>query len=134
MTKQIFERFDAHELTDGMLDEAAQLFNENYGVWGEHPTNSKSHPRLGKLGLPTLISDIDSRIGSRVKLSKNRIRAQYLPGNASCAYVKVTVEDRLAGNAFACRWSYQGKIVCWVIQLVVHRDFREYGLVVGLLN
>jgi hypothetical protein len=27
-----------------------------------------------------------------------------------------------------------GKIVCWVTQLVVHRDFRERGLAVGLLN
>ncbi len=74
------------------------------------------------------------RIGSRVKLSKNRLRAQYLPDNASCSYVRVTVEDRLAGNAFACRWSYHNKTVCWVTQLVVHSDFRERGLAAGLLN
>ena len=69
-----------------------------------------------------------------MKLSKNRLRAQYLPGNVSCSYVRVTVEDRLAGNAFACRWSYQDKTVCWVTQLVVHSDFRERGLAAGLLN
>jgi hypothetical protein len=69
-----------------------------------------------------------------VRLSKNRLRAQYLPDNATCSYVRVTVEDRLAGNAFACRWSYKDKIVCWVTQLVVHSDFRERGLAVGLLN
>jgi hypothetical protein len=69
-----------------------------------------------------------------VRLSKNRLRAQCLPDNATCSYVRVTVEDRLAGNAFACRWSYKDKIVCWVTQLVVHNDFRERGLAVGLLN
>jgi hypothetical protein len=69
-----------------------------------------------------------------VRLSKNRLRAQCLPDTASCSYVRVTVEDRLAGNAFACRWSYKDKIVCWVTQLVVHIDFRERGLAIGLLN
>jgi hypothetical protein len=69
-----------------------------------------------------------------VRLSKNRLRARYLPDNVTCSYVRVTVEDRLAGNAFACRWSYKDKIVCWVTQLVVHSDFRERGLAVCLLN
>jgi hypothetical protein len=69
-----------------------------------------------------------------VRLSKNRLRAQYLLDNATCSYVRVTVEDRLAGNVFACRWSYKDKTVCWVTQLVVHSDFRERGLAVGLLN
>ena len=73
-------------------------------------------------------------IGTRVKLSKSRLRAQYLPANTHCFYVRVTVEDRLAGNAFACRWTYQDKIICWVTQLVVHSEFRERGLAFGLLN
>jgi hypothetical protein len=50
MAKQLFERFDGRELTDDMLDEAAQLFNENYGIWGEDPTNPESSPKPGKLG------------------------------------------------------------------------------------
>jgi len=35
---------------------------------------------------------------------------------------------------FACRWVANGKTVCWVTQLVVHRDYRERGLATGLLN
>lgn len=50
MAKRVFETFDGHELTDDMLDEAAQLFNENYGIWGEDPTNPGSCPKPGKLG------------------------------------------------------------------------------------
>ena len=40
----------------------------------------------------------------------------------------------LAGNAFACRWVYDNKTVCWVTQLVVHQDYRERGLAMCLLN
>ena len=50
MTKQVFEGFDGRELTDDMLEEAAELFNENYGVWGEDPTNPGPTPKPGRLG------------------------------------------------------------------------------------
>ncbi|KAI9834407.1 MAG: hypothetical protein M1819_003018 [Sarea resinae] len=46
----------------------------------------------------------------------------------------VTVDDHLAGNAFACRWQYNDKSVLWITQLVVDRDYRERGLALGLLN
>jgi hypothetical protein len=54
MAKQVFERFNGTELTDHMLEEAAQLFNENYGIWGEDPTNPRPAPKPGKLGSPTI--------------------------------------------------------------------------------
>lgn len=47
MAKQLFETFDGHELTDTMLKEAAKLFNENYGIWGEDPTNPRPIPKPG---------------------------------------------------------------------------------------
>ncbi|KAF2453011.1 hypothetical protein BDY21DRAFT_417402 [Lineolata rhizophorae] len=50
------------------------------------------------------------------------------------SYVRVSVNGRLAGNAFACRWAVDGMTICWVTQLVVHRDYRERGLASGLLN
>jgi hypothetical protein len=33
--KKVYEGFKSDEVTDEMLDEAAKLFSENYGVWGE---------------------------------------------------------------------------------------------------
>ncbi len=48
--------------------------------------------------------------------------------------MRVTVDGYLAGNAIACRWMYEKKTVCWVTQLVVHQDYRERGLAMGLLN
>ncbi|KAL2417770.1 hypothetical protein ABEF95_010206 [Exophiala dermatitidis] len=118
MAKRVFETFDGREVTDAMLTEAAVLFNENYGIWGTDPTHSRSVPRQG----------------SRVKLSKDRLRAQCLPENVDCLYARVTVAGHLAGNAFACRWRVQNKTVCWITQLVVHSDHRERGLAMGLLN
>ena len=50
MAKQVFETFDGRELTDDMLEEAAELFNENYGIWGEDPTNPGPTPKPGRLG------------------------------------------------------------------------------------
>ena len=61
------------------------------------------------------------------------VTVMYHPRDTTAA-TRVTVDGRLAGNAFACRWQYQDKTVCWVTQLVVHRDFRERGLGSGLLN
>lgn len=134
MAKQVFEKFDGRELTDSMLEEAARLFSENYGIWGADPTTSRPTPKPGKSHETSLVVFTDLRIGSRVRLSKNRLRAQCLPDNVTCSYVRVTIEDCLAGNAFACRWRYMDKIVCWVTQLVVHCDFRERGLATSLLN
>jgi hypothetical protein len=72
--------------------------------------------------------------GSRVRLSKDRLRSQYLPDNATCVYVRVNVDGNLAGNAFASYWTVNGKTVCWVTQLVVDYNYRERGLAKGLLN
>ncbi|KAM0797692.1 hypothetical protein BDR22DRAFT_882065 [Usnea florida] len=118
MDKMLFERFDGSKVTESMLQEASQLFSEHYGVWGEQAAQA-----LGKF----------AKAGSHVRLSKERLRAEYLPDD-TCSYVKVTVDGCLAGNAFACRWSYDNKIVCWITQLVVHQDFRERGLAMSLLN
>lgn len=69
-----------------------------------------------------------------MRLNKARLRADYLPDDTTCSYVRVTVDGLLAGNAFACRWTYDNKTVCWITQLVVHQGHRERGLAQGLLN
>ena len=42
MEKQLFEKFDGGQVTESMLQEAAVLFSENYGVWGEHAAQATS--------------------------------------------------------------------------------------------
>ena len=72
-----------------------------------------------------------------MELSARRLRQQYLPNATATVasyYTMVTVDGNLAGNAFACRWKWNGKTVCWVTQLVVHKDCRDNGLASGLLR
>jgi GNAT superfamily N-acetyltransferase len=46
----------------------------------------------------------------------------------------VKVDEKLAGHAIVCRWKSQSQTICWVTQLVVHKDYRERGLATGLLS
>ena len=69
-----------------------------------------------------------------MKMTGERLRSQCLPSNAESSYVKVVIDNQLTGNAFACRWKYNGKVICWVTQLVVDRNYRERGLATGLLS
>ncbi|KAL3425113.1 hypothetical protein PVAG01_04394 [Phlyctema vagabunda] len=119
MEKQLFEKFNGDLVTDSMLQDAASLFSENYGVWGEQAAET-----VGKF----------AKLGSRVRLSKELLRANYLPDNAKCTYVKVTVNNHLAGNVFSCIWTVDTKRICWVTQLVVDGDYRERGLASALLS
>ena len=134
MDKLLFERFDGSKVTESMLEEASQLFSEHYGVWGEQAAQALGKfANAGKVAHTDSFISADEHKGSHVRLSKERLRAEYLPDD-TCSYVKVTVNGCLAGNAFACRWSYDNKTVCWITQLVVHQDFRERGLATSLLN
>ncbi|KAH8743623.1 hypothetical protein F5883DRAFT_592349 [Diaporthe sp. PMI_573] len=115
-TKTMAKVITTHEgkkVTAAMLEDAANLFSDNYGIWGDKGP-----------GKP----------GSRVKMSADRLRAQCLPEGSRSTYIMVTVEGVLAGNAFACRWEYEGRQVCWVTQLVVHSDYRERRLASSLLS
>ena len=46
----------------------------------------------------------------------------------------VRVDGILAGNAFVCRWKYNGRNVCWITQLVVDKAYRERGLASSLMR
>ncbi|KAI0403465.1 hypothetical protein F4802DRAFT_290549 [Xylaria palmicola] len=119
MATEIFQEFQAEQVTDAMLANAANLFGEHYGIWGTPPEGHS-----GAFGKP----------GHRVRMSASRLREQCLPAGAQCLYVSVIVDGVLAGNAFGCRWTYNHKQVCWVAQLVVHSDYRERRLATRLLE
>ncbi|EGX95298.1 hypothetical protein CCM_03570 [Cordyceps militaris CM01] len=113
MKQQLYETFASGQVLEDMVIEAATLFNENYGIWGEKSIKP----------------------GSPVHLSPRRLRKQYLPDSTQSFYTRVCVDGVLAGNAFSCRWKNPaGKTVCWVTQLVVKKEYRERGLAGGLLR
>ncbi|KAF2280959.1 uncharacterized protein EI97DRAFT_497676 [Westerdykella ornata] len=118
MRSTVYERFSSDEVTDKMLEEASELFSEHYGVWAKQAEQ---------------VEGPHGKAGEHVRLSKERLRKEHLPGDTSL-YVRVTVDGRLAGNALAARWTANGRRICWVSQLVIHRDYRGFGLATGLLK
>lgn len=44
------------------------------------------------------------------------------------------MDAALAGHALVCRWSCDEGNVCWVTQLVVHKEYRRRGLATMRLN
>ncbi|TQV94671.1 ankyrin repeat-containing protein [Cordyceps javanica] len=112
MATQFYETLAGSQVPDDMLVDAAKLFNENYGTWGEG----------------------SFKPGSPVRLSASRLRKEYLPDDSRSSYTRVVVDGVLAGHAFLCRWNHQGKTVCWVTQLVVRKEYRKRGLAGGLLT
>ena len=48
MARQLYEVFGGSQVTDDMLAEAALLFNENYGIWGERAAETGPFARPGK--------------------------------------------------------------------------------------
>lgn len=47
MEQTLYTKYHAGQVTESMLEEAAVLFSQNYGVWGEQPT--AKFPKPGKL-------------------------------------------------------------------------------------
>jgi len=119
MESAIYETFLAKNVTKQLLKEAASLFSNHYGVWSEL---APKQPGMSSF-----------KSGTHVRLSTTRMRRDYLPKDIS-TYTRVTVDGVLAGHAFACRWKMDEKVVCWVTQLVVERNFRERGYATGLLS
>ncbi|EXA53663.1 hypothetical protein FOVG_01397 [Fusarium oxysporum f. sp. pisi HDV247] len=107
-----FQHIPQEDITDEMLRDAARLFTNNYGTWGPGSATP----------------------GRRVKLNAKRLREQYLPENGQCWYVKATFNGKLIGNLFTSRWTWEGKKVCWVTQLVVCEEHRGKGIATMLLR
>ncbi|KAL1847370.1 hypothetical protein VTK73DRAFT_10375 [Phialemonium thermophilum] len=126
-----YETFSGAQMTDDMCAEAAKLFSEHYGMWGQR----SSKPGEALFRLVSLLSFLLTlcRKEEPVTLGASRLRQQYMPAGADCSYVRVVVDGVLAGHAFVCRWEQGGSTVCWITQLVVRREYRERGLASGLL-
>ncbi|KPM42303.1 hypothetical protein AK830_g4273 [Neonectria ditissima] len=114
--------------TDDIVSHAAKLFSEPYGSWAEGP-------KKGKFSDTPNWNTVDAAAtGMPMRLTANRLRSQYLLEGGECSYTRVTVDGELAGDVFTCRWTCDGRRVCWVTQLVVHKDYRGQGIGSTLLR
>lgn len=48
MSPQVYQQFDAEDVTEEMLEQAAMLFNENYGIWGADAAKTSIYTKPGK--------------------------------------------------------------------------------------
>ena len=94
------------------------------------------HPYLEKRSVHRTQSGEFSyrKTGTRVKMSMSFLRNACLPSYADCSLVRATVDGRSIGHAITGRWKHDEDVVCWVTQLVVHRDYRSLGVATYLLQ
>lgn len=109
----VFRRFDAHQITDALLQECATLFSTHYGKW----SNEHSNPSLR---------------GRPIRTSVNRLRRDYL--GDKCWLATARSNGCLVGYAIAQWIPYSNETISWVVQLVVHEDFRKQLVASRLLN
>lgn len=57
-------------------------------------------------------------------MSVERLREQSLTPAADSCLIRGLAGDKLAGYAFATRWDYEGRQICWVTQLCVSPEHR----------
>jgi hypothetical protein len=75
------------------------------------------------------------KLGSRVRISPTRPKNDILPPNAKSTYIRLLVDDELAGNVFGTRWvSPGGNVVLWVTQLCVSSKRRNSRIATRLLQ
>ncbi|KAH6691677.1 hypothetical protein F5X68DRAFT_229526 [Plectosphaerella plurivora] len=110
--------YQQEEVSDEMLRKAALLFSKDYGIWGRAPANAAFKPKPG----------------TQINLTASRVRAQCFPEAADAVYATAIMDGVLVGNVFGCRWSYNGKSVLWITQLVVSSSFRRRGVATRMLE
>ncbi|KAJ9494302.1 hypothetical protein H2202_010226 [Exophiala xenobiotica] len=111
----ILQHVAGTDITDTMVEEAAELFSRFYGVWGP-----LADQHLGSF----------AKQGRRVRMSAANLRRQILPDHGDNSYVRAMVGNELVGNVFATRYDIVSdgpstSKVCWITQLCVDPRYRR---------
>ena len=69
-------------------------------------------------------------------MSAKKLREQVLPAGAehTNVYVRLLINNQLAGNVLATRWVHEGHKMIWITQLCVSKEFRNQGIAKQLLE
>ena len=130
----VCQKLNYDEITDEVLTAAAEFHGNHYGVWGPDAPEPLKPGASSLVRVHSPFTANSSLTGDRVKCSPERLKAELVPKDADVTYVHVTGDEIPVVHVFACRWSYNGSRVCWITQLVVHRNHREKGLAGMLLR
>jgi hypothetical protein len=158
------EKFVGANITDDLVEQAAELFSYHYGVWGSMAeekmgvNQGKTSPLLKAchrelpldFGHPyhthSQISLTEVDLGSRVKMSfgmlKEQVLAPFSSPNCQHIYIRGLLPSTpsahfppfSAGHVFATRFVHNNRPVLWITQLVVHSAHRNQGIATQLLQ
>ncbi|KAI9819308.1 MAG: hypothetical protein M1827_007465 [Pycnora praestabilis] len=67
-------------------------------------------------------------------MSPRKLEEQVLPSGANNIYIRVLIDNDLAGNVFGTRWVYEGRGMVWITQLCVSYRYRNQGIAKRLLE
>lgn len=126
-TNFTFDTIAANQITESMLEQAATIFSNAYGVWS--PAAEQHMGKFCKPGKSLQSHCLTSfaltyLIGKRVRMNAQHLREQSLAPGTNSVLVRGMVGYELAGYAFATRWTYEGRQICWVTQLCVKHEYR----------
>ena len=113
-----FEKIDyrtkpCYLLTEEEIKKFKDLFDHHYGVWASE-------------------GSMADKAGDRIQFPLKHYRQYCKLDNAYVAYA--SVEDTVIGHAFYIRDSFpNNKTISWVLQLVVHEQYRRHGVAKTLL-
>ena len=106
-----YKTIPCQKLTDKELAQCKELFDNHYGTWGEG----------------------SDREGKRIKFPSSRYE-EYRELNNT--YVALAILDGvIIGQAFYLKDIFgKNDNISWVLQLVVHKDYRKQGIAKTLLH
>jgi hypothetical protein len=67
-------------------------------------------------------------------MSSKKLEEQILPLGADNVYIRMLVDNELAGNVFGTRWVYEDRPMVWITQLCVSSKYRSQGISKKLLE
>ncbi len=100
------------DLTDDELDQCSSLYSHHYGVYSPDAPEGKA--------------------GKRVRMSSNYYRSNFMNDNYRVVLAKHG--KTVVGQAFYLRDKIDDDTFTWVLQLVVHTDYRRSGIGGRLLH
>lgn len=92
-------------LNDSLIEELASLYSEHYGVWDQESTKH-----------------------GNVRLSSARLKAEFISPSSCVVTAREKEKGRLIGYAIALKDTFKSRKITWVIQFVVHKDYRNQNI------
>ena len=100
------------KLTDSEIEQCSALFSNHYGTYG--------------------VDDPKGRSGDHIRMKPEYYKARYVRENYNVALAMDS--DTIVGQAFYIRERLDEGVYTWVLQLVVHKDYRRRGIAGRLLH